>query len=301
MSMDESESENSSINFGDYALLIDTDSCSIEIGPAVKKILGEIPTGEWTDDQVTKVCDYLDNDLSVKLNNNCKKICHDIFLSDQCSIEFKREKCASTGLFLQKKNYSVLVYDSEGVRHTHWVHTGNVLKKSSTPKRLKEKMKHIVEYASIHNWKQREFEKYCRDLYEEIKTWDPSDFCKACGYSTEKKFAEPFMFKGVTSSTAIAANLYNDMIDFCHLQDKEAKIKVGDKFRMIYVKPDNRWKIEYIGFIDKFPKPFFKYLEIDYKTNFEKYFIKPLERYLRICKWRAPELNQETLFDIDDL
>ena len=112
--------------FGKYALLIDTDSCSVEIGPVCEYLLGEVK-GEWTDEQITKICDYLDNRLTVDLNNHCIELCKNVFLSDYCSIEFKREKCARLGMFLQKKNYSVLVYDSEGVRQKKWSHTGNIL------------------------------------------------------------------------------------------------------------------------------------------------------------------------------
>lgn len=287
--------------FGEYALLIDTDSCSVEMGPVCEHVLGEIPVGEWTDEQVSKVCEYLDGTLTTRLNDHCKHICENIFLSDFCTIEFKREKCAAVGFFLQKKNYSVLVYDSEGVRQRKWAHTGNVLKKSSTPKKLKEKMRHIVEYASINNWNQNDFSNFCYELYEEIKTWDLLDFCKACGYSTEKKFSEPFNTEGVSSSTAIAANLYNDLVKYCGIEHEQKLISVGDKFRMVYVKPDNKWGFEYIGFLDKFPKEFYKYLEIDYKTNFDKYFLKPLEHYLKIYHWIAPEVTKQTVFNIDDL
>lgn len=295
------EHDEESTPFGKYALLIDTDSCSVEIGPICKKILGEIPKGEWEDSQVTKVCEYVDNVLTKNLNEHCKKICKEVFLSDYCTIEFKREKCAGVGFFLQKKNYSVLVYDSEGVRQRKWSHTGNVLKKSSTPKKLKEKMKYIVEYAGINDWTQAQFSEYCFNLYEEFKTWDLLDFCKSCGYSTEKKFASPFNTKGVSSSTAIAANLYNDMLKFLKIEDRQKRIEVGDRFRVVYVKPNNQWGFNYIGFVDKFPREFYNYLEIDYKTNFEKYFIKPLEHYLKISGWRPPEVSKPALFDIDNL
>lgn len=296
--MDNKEYENTP--FGKYALLIDTDSCSVEIGPVCEYLLGEVK-GEWTDEQITKICDYLDNRLTVDLNNHCIELCKNVFLSDYCSIEFKREKCARLGMFLQKKNYSVLVYDSEGVRQKKWSHTGNILKKSTTPKKLKEKMREIVEVASVEKWTQSDFSKYCYSFYDELKTWDLLDFCKSCGYSTEKKFSAPFNMNGVSSANAIAVNLYNDMIKYCGIEDKRKPIAVGDKFRIVHIKPDNKWGIEYIGFVDSFPEEFKQYLEIDYKTCFEKYFIKPLEHYLKIYHWNVPEVSKETIFNIDDL
>lgn len=286
--------------FGDYALLIDTDSCSIEISPAVDKLFGTLDI-EWNDEQVSKLCDYLDNNLTKKLNEHCKKYCSEAFLTDFCTIEFKREKCARVGYFLQKKNYSVLVYDSEGVRQKKWSHTGNVLKRSSTPKKLKEQMKYLVEECSIKNFTQADFSNFCHKLYEDMKTWDILDFSKACGYSTEKEFSKDFDPTGVTSSTAIAANYYNNLIKYLKIEHENHPIKVGDKFRMVYVKPDNKWHMNYIGFLDKFPPQFYDYLEIDYKTNFEKFFLKPLEHYFNILKWKQPEIGKEVLFDLDSI
>ena len=287
--------------FGDYALLIDTDSCSVEVGPVVDALLGGKPKGEWTDDQVSKMCDYLDNNLTKRLNAHCQKFCAEAFFTDYCTIEFKREKCASVGYFLQKKNYSVLVYDSEGVRQRKWAHTGNVLKKSSTPKKLKSKMKYLIEEASILGWTQGDFEQYCYDLYEDMKTWDLLDFAKACGYSSEKTFIKPFDQTGVTASIAIAANYYNDLVRYLKIEHEQKLITVGDKFRVVYVTPNNPWHITYIGFLDKFPKEFYKYLEIDYKTNFEKYFLKPLDHYFKILGWTPPEVNKRVVCSLDDI
>lgn len=296
------EDEDLESAFDKYSLLIDTDSCSIECKPVCDKLLGGVPE-EWTEEQIDIVTDYLDNKLTNELNEHCTKIAREFFLTEESYIEFKREKLAQVGLFLARKNYSVLVLNDEGVTRTHWVHKGNYLRKSVTPPRLKKYLKEAVEVGGIKNWSNSKFTKFCTELFNEVKTWPLEDFCKSLGYSTEKHFLKPFDITGVTSSNAIAVNLYNDMLHFCKIEHKYDKIRVGDKFRMVYVIPKYNapCKMQYIGFNGTFPSEFLEYMDIDYKTCFDKYFIKPLERYMNTFHWSAPEVTKPSLFDISDL
>ena len=102
---------------------------------------------EYTEEQVTKVCDALDNKLVPLINKNCAKIVKDFFLSDVSTIEFKREKFYHV-CFLAKKNYMVHVLNNEGVYDPHFLNSGNALK-SALPTKLKNALKVTLEDALI--------------------------------------------------------------------------------------------------------------------------------------------------------
>ena len=284
-----------------YISFGDTDSCGSFIDPLVKKVLKELPK-EYTEEQVTKVCDVLDNKLVPLINKNCAKIVKDFFLSDVSTIEFKREKFCDHVCFLAKKNYMVHVLNNEGVYDPHFLNSGNALKKSALPTKLKNALKVTLEDALIRDWSSSEFTTYCNELYNDVKeTWDINDFTKSVGYNTEKVFRKPFDLTGVSASNAIAANLYNNMLDYLNITKKYDPIRVGDKFRYVYVKPDNKWGINYIGFNGVWPEEFNEHLEIDYRTTFNKFFLKPIEKFIQIFKWKMPDVTRQAITDIDDL
>ena len=282
-------------------MVSNTDSFGADIQPLVKKILKELPK-EYTEEQVTEVCDVLDNKLVPLINKNCAKIVKDFFLSDVSTIEFKREKFCDHACFLAKKNYMVHVLNNEGVYDPHFLNSGNALKKSALPTKLKNALKVTLEDALIRDWSSSEFTTYCNELYNDVKeTWDINDFTKSVGYNTEKVFRKPFDLTGVSASNAIAANLYNNMLDYLNITKKYDPIRVGDKFRYVYVKPDNKWGINYIGFNGVWPEEFNEHLEIDYRTTFNKFFLKPIEKFIQIFKWKMPDVTRQAITDIDDL
>lgn len=292
------DSLNKKFNFeaNQYALLIDTDSCSVAIDPLCKQLFGEVPTN-WTDEQVKKACEYIDGPLLSGLNKRMSEIVKNDFLSNSSFIEFKREKLASSAFFLARKSYSVLVEDDEGVRYKHFIHKGSAIRKVAIPDKLKNRLKELIEVGGMENWSNAQFNDYCIKVYEDMKTWNPSDFCKSLGYSTEKVMVG-FDTTGISSSGAIAANFYNNLLKHLKIEDKYEAIKPGDKYRLVYLKP-NKFKMEYIGFNNELPKEFMEIFEIDYKTTFEKNFIKPLERYIKAMKsWHAPDVGNIAQFDI---
>ena len=91
------------------------------------------------------------------------------------------------------------------------------------------------------------------------------------------------------------------MINYLNLGHKYDKIRVGDKFRVAYVKPNNKWKLEYIGFPGVWPEEFNEYFEFDYKTMFAKYILKPLEGFMKVFKWKNPDFTKQAVINIDDL
>lgn len=283
-------------------LVSNTDSFGANIEPLVESLLkGKVPTKDWKREDVDKICQILDDKIIPLVNNNCAKIVKEKFLSDVSTIEFKREKFCGAACFLAKKHYAVYVLNNEGVSESTWIHKGTAIKQSALPKPIKEFLKLVVETGLLENWDNSKFMAICNDYYNEFKTYDILDISKSAGYSTEKVFRKPFDKTGVTAFGAIAANYYNDMINYLNLGHKYDKIRVGDKFRVAYVKPNNKWKLEYIGFPGVWPEEFNEYFEFDYKTMFAKYILKPLEGFMKVFKWKNPDFTKQAVINIDDL
>lgn len=276
------------------------NSSGVSVDPVVEQMFGEIPK-KWNKTMTDKMCKYLDNTFTKSINENCAKIVKKFFLSDVSTIEFKREKFCVAGVFCAKKNYAVHVLNNEGVFEDKWIHKGWALKKSATPTKLKNAMKMAVETGLTEKWNSAKFTSFCNAVFNKFKTWNIKDFTKSIGYSTEKVFRKPFDKTGVTSSGALAANFYNDMLNYLDLTKKYDPIRVGDKFRYVYVKPNNKWGIEYIGFNDDWPEEFNEYFEIDYVENFNKFFLKPLDHFIKIYKWNKPDVAKQAITDINDL
>lgn len=278
------------------------NSFGANVEPLVESLLkGKVPTKDWKREDVDKICQILDDKIIPLVNNNCAKIVKEKFLSDVSTIEFKREKFCGAACFLAKKHYAVYVLNNEGVSESTWIHKGTAIKQSALPKPIKEFLKLVVETGLLENWDNSKFMAICNDYYNEFKTYDILDISKSAGYSTEKVFRKPFDKTGVTAFGAIAANYYNDMINYLNLGHKYDKIRVGDKFRVAYVKPNNKWKLEYIGFPGVWPEEFNKYFEFDYKTMFAKYILKPLEGFMKVFKWKNPDFTKQAVINIDDL
>ena len=284
----------------DWLMLGDTDSLYADVSQIVKKTLGKIPD-KWTVSQTNKVCNVIDNTLTKAINDNCKVIAKKCFLSNDCYIEFKREKFCSHALVCAKKNYMLRVLNNEGVNEVKWVSKGIQIKKSALPFKIKEALRIAVESGLIENWTSAQFRDYACEVFNDMKNWDYLDFTKSLGYNTEKVFRKPFDKTGVSSAPAIAVNYYNDLIKELKLTKKYYPIRVGDRFRQICIKPNNPWHIDYIAFTEKFPEEFKKYLEIDYQACFEKFFLKPLDHFMKIFKWNTPDVGKQIKYSIDDL
>ena len=59
----------------------------------------------------------------------------------------------------------------------------------------------------------------------------------------------------------------------------------GTKFNFVYLKPNNRNKIEAIAFLGKWPKEFAKMYEVDHETMFRKSFLPVFESMFEVKKW----------------
>lgn len=192
----------------------------------------------------------------------------------------EREIIADKGVFVAKKKYFARVLDSEGVRYTKpkTKVMGLELIKSSTPKFSKENLQESLEIifdsekSNMQDWIEGVKDKFIKAPLGEIAS---------VGGVSNLNFR--LGDKGIPIG-ARSAMVHNHYIDSNQLQDQFTKIQGGDKTKRLYLNEPNPLNSNIVAFLDdRFIEMFKDY--IDYETNFEKGFLKPLELMTNALNW----------------
>jgi hypothetical protein len=111
------------------------------------------------------------------------------------------------------------------------------------------------------------------------------------------------MEKGATGISK-ACTYFNQLIskEGLNIASKYDSIRIGDKVRVCYINPTNKYGIDVIAFNDgQYPDEFREIFDVDYRTMFDKLIKSPLKNFLVACKWKMCDPNNCNLMDIDDL
>jgi hypothetical protein len=91
---------------------------------------------------------------------------------------------------------------------------------------------------------------------------------------------------GVMPAPRKGANAFNAVIDSSDEYSGYEQISEGTKAKWIYVKMPNKFETEVVTFnTDSWPEFLNKYFVIDYETQFEKVFRKPLSKIFEVMGW----------------
>lgn len=285
-----------------YIIYGDTDSVYYQIAPFMDKV---------KDLDVQEQADYADRFE--------QQIIQPVI--EQCIIDFskelhaynkdvigaEREIIADKGVFVAKKKYFARVIDSEGVRYSKpkTKVMGLEIIKSSTPifsqKYLKESIELILDSDEndIRNWLDNDIKPmYTEALLGNIASvsgvsnlkyrMDSINYRPDLELTKEDKNGK--VIKIAVPIGARAAIMHNHYIETNNLEGEFTKIDEGDKTKRLYLIEPNPLKSNIIAFTDdRFIEKFKDY--IDYDTNFEKGFLKPLEIMTNALKW---DLRQAT-------
>ena len=81
--------------------------------------------------------------------------------------------------------------------------------------------------------------------------------------------------------------LYNHHVKQHKLQKKYSEIKNGEKIKFCYLNLPNPIHENVIAYIQTLPSEFNLHNYVDYETQFDKTFLKPLEAILHIIGWQT--------------
>lgn len=220
-----------------------------------------------------------------------------------CRLNFKREKIADVGLFLQKKRYVLHVLDDEGIPCDKFKYTGVEVVRTTMPAAIKVHVKNVVE-TMLMTRSRAETDKIFHDVYDMFKTLTVQEIAAVRGISEYDKYAmrctDFQTCKGMPSHVK-AAYFYNLLIDKLNIQRKYEKIGSGDKVRHFYVRQPNKFGLKMIGYKYDYPQEFVSLFEPDYELTFEKEVYAVIERFYEAVSWKLKKPSEQVQTDLFEL
>lgn len=222
------------------------------------------------------------------------------------SIRFVRDVISDVSILIAKKKYIMSVWDAEGTRYAKqdFKIMGVESVKTSTPQYCRDKIKDSIEIILYKN--ESDLHKFIANTKEEFYTLPveaiatPSGITDIDKYTTESVVQDVFdMEDDVESITYtkgapmhVKASIYfNKLIKDKNLYNWYQPITNGDKIKYTYLKMPNPIGNNTIGFPDKLPKEFNLDKYVDYKTQWDKKFAKPVQTILDIVGWKMEPSN----------
>jgi DNA polymerase elongation subunit (family B) len=278
----------------------DTDSSYISVKHLINK-LGIKMVGK--DGKITS--EYYDavKDIEQYLNKNIQEWGTKSLGSNDCRLNFKREKIADVGVFLKKKRYILHVLDDEGIPCSKFKYTGVEVVRTTMPVTIKAHVKNIVETMLLTKSKE-ETDKAFMKTYEEFKSLSVDDIASVSGITDYDKYARHcngFQTVKRMPHHVKAAYFYNLLVDKFNIERKYEKLGSGDKLKSFAVRKPNKYGISEIAYKYEYPKEFTEIFEPDYELIFEKIVLSAVERLYDTVGWRIKAPSQQLQTDLFDL
>jgi len=258
--------------FGNNILL--HNSVYFHIEPFMEKYIEKNP-GLSINEYVTFADKFEQKIIKPIIDKTIKDFSSELNAFNKEAIGVEREIIADCAVFTAKKKYYARVRDNEGTRYPSDSPKIKVMGleviKGSTPKwskkYLKEAIPHILDKDEndLRNW--------VKNIKEEFTTVDLNMIASVGGISRiDYNLNEKCVPIG-----SRAAIRHNNYIKEKNLEDKYELIHGGDKCKRIFLQEPNEFHTNIIAFTnDSFVNEIEKYNCVDYDTNFEKNFMKPL-------------------------
>ncbi len=266
-----------------YIIYGDTDSIYFSIEPFMK-IVQDKPIQEQTD-----IADAFEKKIiQPVISETIQEFSSELNAYNPEVIGAEREIISDKSIFVSKKKYIARVLDSEGVRYTEpkTKVMGLELIKSSTPVFSRKKLKESIDIMLDSS--KDEMQEWISTVRDEFMNIPLGEIATTSGVSSlDYELGD----KGIPigSRTSIIHNKY---IDANNLGDRFNKIAHGDKTKRLYLVQPNPLNTEVVAFLDdRFIEMFHDY--IDWDTNFEKGFLKPLEIMTTALKWDLRNTMEE--------
>lgn len=219
--------------------------------------------------------DYIDNYIETEIQpiiNASSQELGDIFNAlDASKISAKREVIAEKAIFIAKKRYIMKIWDSEGVRFAepHFKMMGIDLVRSSTPEFSKKYLKDSINILLDGN--EQDVSNFISSVRTKFMNASLSSIAKVSSISKlNYKLDEKSI--PINARAAIVSNNYIAK----HFNGRFQQLVSGEKVKMLYLIKNNPLGSNIFAFNNEdFALHFKDY--IDWDTNFEKFFLSPLE------------------------
>lgn len=271
----------------DYVIAVDTDSVYINFGPLVQKVLPDC-------DDKTKIVNFLDKSAEEVFEPFIEKSYERLYYKTnayQQKMVMKRENIGDKAIWTAKKRYIMNVWDSEGVRYDEpkLKMMGIEAIRSSTPRACREYIKDTLKLLMKAD--ETTVQQYIAKLRKDFMNLPFEDIAFPRGVNFSAYADRKTVYKKGTPIQVKGALLYNDMLKRMNLDKKIESIADGDKIKFAYLKMPNPLKDTVIACPSELPKELGLHNYIDYKQQFQKGYLNPIETILNAIGWNAEETN----------
>ena len=278
----------------DYVIASDTDSVYLRLGKAVEQSFkGERDPNKIVD-FLNKFCDRVIQPHIEKEFDNLSK-CMNAYKN---TMMMGREVIAEKGVWTAKKRYMLSVWDSEGVRYKEpkIKIMGVETSRSSTPAFVRTALKKAVNMILTQD--ELTLQTYAKDVEKEFYNMPVESVAFPRSVSRlDDYFDVKLGYKKGTPIAVKAALLYNHKVKALKLQKKYRTIGEGEKMKFLHLKTPNPVGDAVIGFVTTLPPEFDCHRYVDFKGQFQKSFLHPLETITNAIGWDiVKKTSLESLF-----
>jgi DNA polymerase elongation subunit (family B) len=281
-------------------VIIDTDSCYVEMKPIIDKLKIEFNDNKSKIDYYLK---FIDTECSPIINTALNDYSTE-YNTDQL-MNFKHEKIITKLAVFVKKHYISQVIYSEGDIYDppEMKYTGVQTVRSDTPEFCRGTLVSLIDMIFDKLDRKAAIERIIQNKAE----FERQPINKIASTKGMNKFdsyaisASEYVRSGVVYPLKCpiqikAAIAYNFIIE----RDKLPLIPAGKgtKIKYIYVDEKNIAQTNSIGFIGKWPSEFNKYFKINYDEQFKTTFLPIVEDLFVLLNWEEINYEENMLDDI---
>lgn len=280
----------------DYVIGMDTDSVYLHLGEFVKKFCVGMTTAEIVEtiDNFTTAERRNEKGEIVKHRGPIAKIIEEGYkvLGDYMNaaaykMEMKRESIIQKAIWVGKKNYILSIWDKEGVlyKEPKLEMKGVQAIKASTPSGCRQKLQDAIKLIMADGTTEQDVVKFVDGFYNEFAKMPLDEIAFPRSINGMDQYTDSLgIYKKGTPIQVRGALLHNDLLERYNF-NKYPKIFNGDKARYVYLRMPNVVRENVISFPGPLPAELKIEELVDRDKQFDKGFIKPLEKVLNAIGW----------------
>ena len=286
----------------------DTDSCFFDLNKIISSRFGDTkPDNKTILDFLLK---YQDKILQPAINEYFHRLGAALNVK-KMTIEMEHETIADKSIFVEKKMYIMHQVYKDGKnlidKPKYKIKGLAVIKTAAYPAYTRKVMRDVIESIIEQNDNQA-----VRDIINNFKkefyTAEPNQISTPTsvtmeGNRTDKATGKKFKINLSLRSSGLpkqvrAAFVYNNALEKLGLTDKYQSIKDGNKIRYIGIKMPNIFENSVMGCLEKIPPEISAHIEIDYDSQWESTFKKPITAVMDAVGFTMePKLSLDSFFD----